>query len=126
MEGKRRRQNREVSLVREEGWSVGLWREEEKDGGEKKRDGNEGVVIVEERGRRDNRKEGGGKGGVRSGGAEFKNWGNSGVCSFLGFLGREETKKKPTIKIILSFLSFFLCSALYPSYQGRVAEYNTE
>ena len=94
------------------------WREEEG------RDGNEGVVIVEERGRRANQKEGGGKGRVRRGGAEFKNWG-MGVCSFMGFLGREETKKN-TIKIILSFLSFFLCSALYPSYQGRVAEYNTE
>ena len=62
--------------------------------GEEGRDWNEGVVIVEERGRRANRKDGGGEGRARSGVAEFKNWG-VGVCSFLGFLGREETKKKP-------------------------------
>ena len=82
--------------VREKGWSGGVVeRGRERWRGEERRDGNEGIVIVEERGRRENRKEGGGKGGVRSRGAEFKNWG-VGVCQLWVFL--EENQKRTQLK----------------------------
>ena len=70
-----------------EGWSGGVVeRERERWRGEEGRDWNEGVVIVEERGRSEREE---GRAGSGLGVLSLK---IGGFCSFLGFLGREETK----------------------------------